>query len=119
MSTCILNISLGDYSRKTPIISSTNFRRDEFFDADTRKYFFDSNDNDGDQDSVLRKIMQQVTNDLTSKLQKDNDIDLRIKAGNFDFTFIDEDGDELTLSGADEGCASSPLLMKYQRHRSS
>ena len=103
MATCIFNISLGDnsdISRQQPIISSTEFSWDEFFNADTRRFFFDSNDTEIDQESVLQKIMHKLRIDATNKLQDESrtSLDLRIKDENFCFTYIDEDGDNCHLS---------------------
>ena len=97
MATCILNISIDGDNRDATIITSTKFRRDEFFDAKTRKFFFDSNDTDVDQESILHKVLQEFMYNATNKLLEERRIILarKIKDKNFDFTFIDEDGDEM------------------------
>ena len=100
MATCILNISIDGDNRDATIITSTEFHRDEFFDAKTRKFFFDSKDTDVDQESILRKVLQEFMYDATNKLQEKRRILLarQIKDKNFDISFIDEDGDEMSFS---------------------
>ena len=113
MATCILNISIDGDNRDAPIITSTEFRRDKFFDAETRKFFFDSNDTDVDQESILRKVLQEFMYDATNKLQEERRILLarKIKDENFDFTFIDEDGDKMSLSiGGNNGMISFGII---------
>ena len=98
MATCILNIFIDGDNRDATIITSAEFRRDEFFDAKTEKFFFDSNDTDVDQESILCKVLQEFMYDATYKLQEERRIFLarEVKNENFDFPFIDKDGDEMS-----------------------
>ena len=116
MATCILNIFLGDCSRQQPIISSTEFSRDEFFNADTRRFFFDSNDTAVDQESVLQKILHKLTFDATSKLQKSHtSLDLRIK----DEIFVSVTSTKMATVVIYRFAEESSTLSMNQRRRSS